>query len=57
VLIERARRELVGRLEVIYELTASLVVEELRGRLGDFDESELRPALGAVMATLAPVHA
>lgn len=57
VLVERARRELVGRLEVIYELTASLVVEELRERLGDFDESELRPALGAVMSALAPVHA
>lgn len=57
VLIERARKELIGRLEVIYELTASLVVEELRERLGDFDESELRPALGAVMSTLAPVHA
>jgi len=57
VLTERARRELVGRLEVLYELTASLVVEELRERLGEFDESELRPALGAVMSTLAPVHA
>jgi energy-coupling factor transporter ATP-binding protein EcfA2 len=57
VLVERARKELVGRLEVIYELTASLVVEELRERLGEFDESELRPAMGAVMSTFAPVHA
>ena len=57
VLVDRARRELVGRLEVLYELTGSLVVEDIWERLGDFDESELRPALGAVTSTLAPVHA
>lgn len=56
-IVDRARRELVGRLEVLYELTGSLVVEDIRERLGDFDESELRPALGAVTSTLAPVHA
>lgn len=57
VLADRARRELISRLEVLYELTGSLVVEDLRERLGEFDESELRSALGAVTSMLAPVHA
>lgn len=57
VLVDRARRELTGRLEVLYELTATLVVEDVRQRLGEFDETELRDALGAVTSTLAPIHA
>lgn len=57
VLVDRARRELEGRNEVLYELTGSLVVEDMRERLGDFDETDLRTALGAVTSTLAPVHA
>jgi hypothetical protein len=55
-LVERARRELVGRQEVVYQLAGSLVVEELRRRLIDLDETELMASLGAVSA-IAPVHA
>ncbi len=57
VLVDRAQRELTGRLEVLYELTGTLVVEDIRLRLGDFDETDLRHALGAVTSTLAPIHA
>lgn len=57
VLVDRAQRELTGRLEVMYELTGTLVVEDVRQRLGDFDETDLRHALGAVTSTLAPIHA
>jgi len=57
VLVERARRELVGRLEVVFELAGSLVVEGLRGRVGDLDDEELRAALAAVTSSLPPVYA
>jgi hypothetical protein len=55
-LVERARRELAGRQDVVYQLAGSLVVEELRGRLVDFDETGLMASLGAVSA-FAPVDA
>lgn len=57
VLVERARRELIGRLEVVYENAASLVVEGLRRCHGDVDGAELGHLLGAATAVLPPVHA
>lgn len=56
-LVDRARRELAGRLEVVYEHAGGLVAEGLRRRYGDVDDSELRQLLGAATAVLAPVHA
>lgn len=56
-LIARARRELMGRLEVVYAQTANRVVDAMRARYGDFDYTELTYALGAVMEARAPAHA
>lgn len=56
-LVDRARRELIGRVEVVYEHTGSLVADGLRRRFGDIDDSELRAALEAAADVLAPVHA
>jgi hypothetical protein len=56
VLIERARRELVGRLEAVYQMAGTLVVDGIRHRLVDLDDSDLLASLGAV-SSLAPVHA
>lgn len=57
VVVDRARRELVGRLEVVYRLTARLVADILRESCGEPDEADLRASVGAVTATLAPTHA
>jgi hypothetical protein len=57
ILAERIRRDLMTRLEVVYELAASLVVENIRLRHGTLDVEELRACLGPVAAALAPVHA
>jgi hypothetical protein len=57
VLVDRARRELVGRLEVVYQLVATVAADILRGRHCDLDDMDLRASVGAVTATLAPVHA
>ena len=57
VLVDRARRELVGRLEVLYAHVATLLAEMLRNRYGEPDELQLRASIGAVTATLAPVDA
>jgi len=57
VLVDRARRELLGRLDVVYQLVVSLVVDAVRQGVGDLEVSELRAALGGVAATLTPVHA
>lgn len=57
VLIERAGRELQGRLEVIYDQTGDLAVEAMRRRYGALDVEELGDALGAVNATIAPSYA
>jgi hypothetical protein len=57
ILTERARRELVNRVEVLYELVGDLVVDGLRERYGDLDDEELRTSLGAVTSSLAPVYA
>lgn len=57
VLIERAGRELQGRLEVIYDQTADLVVEAMRRRFGALDVEELGDAVGAVNSTIAPAYA
>lgn len=57
ILVERARRELSGRLAVVYDHAGSLVVELSRQRQGTVDDSDLRAAIGAVNATLAPVDA
>lgn len=56
-LVDRARRELMGRLEVVYQHAASLLADILRDRHGEPDETELRASLSAVTATLAPVDA
>lgn len=56
VLVERARRELLGRLGLIYEQVGRLVIGEIRARHGSVDIDELRASLGAV-TVLAPVHA
>jgi hypothetical protein len=57
ILVERARRELIGRLEVVYEHVATLLADLLRDRHGEPDESGLRAAVGEVTATLAPINA
>jgi energy-coupling factor transporter ATP-binding protein EcfA2 len=57
VLVDRAHRELVGRLDVVYQHAGALVSEQLYDRSGSLDDSDLRAALGAVTATLAPLHA
>lgn len=57
VLIERAGRELQGRLEVIYVQTGDLVVQAMRQRFGALDVEELGDAVGAVNATIAPAYA
>lgn len=57
MLVGRARRELVGRLEVVYQHTAGLVAELVSERRSAPDDSDLRAALGAVTSLLAPVHA
>jgi energy-coupling factor transporter ATP-binding protein EcfA2 len=57
ILVERARRELVGRLEVVYQHAATLLADILRGRYGEPDETELRASLAGVTATLAPIDA
>ena len=57
VLIERAGRELQGRLEVIYDQTGDLVIEAMRRRFGSLDVEELGDAVGAVNSTIAPVYA
>ena len=55
-LVERARRELVGRLEAVYQMAGTLLVDGIRHRLVDLDNTDLLASLGAV-STLAPVHA
>ncbi|HEX6299526.1 MAG TPA: dynamin family protein [Acidimicrobiia bacterium] len=57
ILVERARRELLGRLEVVYQHAATLLADTLRDRHGEPDETELRASLAAVTATLAPIDA
>ncbi|HSM45668.1 MAG TPA: hypothetical protein VK969_11685, partial [Acidimicrobiia bacterium] len=56
-LVERGRRELLRRVEVIYEHAGALVADGLRRRYGDIGESELRVVLGAATALHAPVDA
>lgn len=57
VLIERAGRELQGRLEVIYDQTGDLVFQAMRQRFGALDVEELGDAVGAVSTTIAPSYA
>lgn len=57
VLVERARRELVGRIHVVYENAGDLVVEAIRQRHGQLDDDNLRTSLGAVTSALAPSYA
>jgi energy-coupling factor transporter ATP-binding protein EcfA2 len=57
MLVERARRELVGRLEMVYLQCAELALEHAQPGGGGLDDSELRAALGDVAAALAPIHA
>ena len=56
VLVERARRELIGRIEAVYQMAGTLLVDGIRNRLVDLDDSDLLASLGAV-STLAPLHA
>jgi len=57
VLIERAGRELQGRLEAIYDQTGDLVIEAMRRRFGALDVEEFGDAVGAVNGTIAPAYA
>ncbi|MGD2043155.1 MAG: 50S ribosome-binding GTPase [Acidimicrobiia bacterium] len=57
VLIDRARRELRGRLEVVYDHVGGHVLDRARDGMGPLDVSDVRSALGAVNSTLAPVDA
>lgn len=57
ILVDRARRELLGRLEAVYQHAATLLADILRDRHGEPDETELRASLAAVTATLAPIDA
>lgn len=56
-IVERARRELVGRLEVVYTQFADQMLEFLASSGGDLSVDDLRAALGAVNASFAAVHA
>lgn len=55
--VGRARRELIGRLEVVYEQVGALMTDLAQTSTGDLDVSRLRGALGAVTSKLAPVDA
>ena len=55
--VGRARRELVGRLEVVYEQVGALVTDLVEARGGELDLSQLRAALGTVTSKLALVDA
>ncbi|MGD2059906.1 MAG: 50S ribosome-binding GTPase [Acidimicrobiia bacterium] len=56
-LVERARRELMGRLDVVYQHAGSHLIEmALRGR-GTLDVSDLRAALGSARSVLVPIDA
>jgi energy-coupling factor transporter ATP-binding protein EcfA2 len=57
ILVDRARRELVGRLEVVYQHVATLLADILRDRYGQPDETELRASLAGMTAALAPIDA
>jgi hypothetical protein len=57
VLVDRARRELTGRLEVVYQHAGSVLVDLVCDGRGGLDDTDLRSALGAVTATLALVDA
>lgn len=57
VVTERARRELINRVEMVYETVGDLVVAGLREQHGDLDDEDLRTSLGAVTSALAPAYA
>jgi energy-coupling factor transporter ATP-binding protein EcfA2 len=57
VLVDRARRELWGRVEFVYAGAVDLVIDAVRQRHGHFNDHELRAALGAVTSILAPAYA
>lgn len=57
VLVDRARRELWGRMESIYVRAGDLMVTAIRRRHGDLEDEELRASLGSVSSLLAPAHA
>ncbi|HEY6635425.1 MAG TPA: dynamin family protein [Acidimicrobiia bacterium] len=57
VLVDRARRELTGRLDVVYQHAGVVLVDLVCDGRGSLDDTDLRSALGAVTATLALVDA
>lgn len=57
VMVSRAQRELIGRLDVVYGEVVSHLVERRRSQIGEPDLSDVRAAVGALRSTLAPVHA
>lgn len=57
VLVDRAQRELWGRLEHTYARVADVVVDAIRRRCGYIEDDELRASLGAVTSYLAPAYA
>jgi hypothetical protein len=56
-LVERARRDLVSRLQAIVAGLAQEITDSLYPDIGPGDVEELRSAHGAMVSRLAPVHA
>ncbi len=52
-LVDQARRDLKGRIEVVYAYVEQVVVEARRAQYGDPDESDLRAALDALSSIVA----
>lgn len=57
VLVDRAQRELTGRLEIVYEQVAAHLASVGYPSGVELDESALHSALGAVTVAAAPVYA
>jgi hypothetical protein len=56
-LVERARRELRGRLDVGYQHAAQHLIERVRRERGTIDVSDLRAALSSARSVLVPIDA
>lgn len=56
-LVQRVQKDLIARIEIVYEHFGALVTELIRSDLGQLDETEVRSALGGVLAVTALVDA
>jgi len=55
--VDRAHRELIGRIDVVYGSVVAQIVSQMRSRNGELDPGPLRVAAGAVIGTLASADA